>query len=586
LLLALGVEVLTEEIIRLEGVSKKFGDNFALKNINLSIKEGETLGIIGVSGSGKSVLIHLIRGYKDYEPTEGRVIYILTICPECYWVDSPSKDGQNCPRCGERLKKRETDIWKLEDRELASAIRKKVGIMLQRTFALFSEKSSLENVMEAIISSETESRISVGTTTRRDMIEKAEYSNNVANRAMELLKAVNLGHRILTIARDLSGGEKQRVILARQIAIDPVLLLADEPTGTLDPENTRIILDTLRKYIKNAGKTMILTSHIPEVVRELSDRVLWLHKGEILAEGNPEELIQKFLAQVSEEEIRDEFKFEREILKLKDVKKYYYSVSRGVVKAVDGVSFEVKEGEIFGILGPSGSGKTTLSRIIVGIAEITGGEVYIRIGDEWIDMRTPGISGRGRAMPYIGILHQEYSLYPHRTVLDNLTDCISLDLPSEFARIRALDILTGIGFSEAEAEVIMTKYPDELSEGQRHRVALAQVMIREPRILLLDEPSGTMDPVTKLEVARTLKRIREEFGTTILIISHDLQFTKLTCDRVALMLQGRLEGVGTPEEMIQRLQELELRMTCSVEVAATTEEEMIEKMDRGGSCGA
>ncbi|MEG9195354.1 MAG: methyl coenzyme M reductase system, component A2 [Candidatus Methanoglobus sp.] len=581
------MEILPEEIIRLEGVSKKFGDNFALKKINLSIKEGETLGIIGISGSGKSVLIHLIRGYKDYEPTEGRVIYILSVCPECYWVDSPSKDGQNCPRCGGRLKKREIDIWKLEDRELASAIRKKVGIMLQRTFALFSEKSALENVMEAIIGSETESRISVGTTTRRDLLEKAEYSNNVANRAMELLKAVNLGHRVLTIARDLSGGEKQRVILARQIAINPVLLLADEPTGTLDPENTRIILETLRKYIKNAGKTMILTSHIPEVVKELSDRVLWLHKGEILAEGRPEELIQEFLAQVSEEEIRTEIRLEKEILRLKDVKKYYYSVSRGVVKAVDGVSFEVKEGEIFGILGPSGSGKTTLSRIIAGIADVTSGEVYVRIGDDWVDMRAPGISGRGKATPYIGILHQEYSLYPHRNILDNLTDCISLDLPSEFARVRAIDILTGIGFSEAEAEAILMKYPDELSEGQRHRVALAQVMIREPRILILDEPSGTMDPVTKVEVARTLKKIREEFKTTIMIISHDMQFTKLTCDRVALMLQGKLEGIGTPEEIIGRLKELELKITCSLEVTAASEEEgMIEKMNRGGSCGA
>ncbi|MDK2794879.1 MAG: methyl coenzyme reductase system, component [Archaeoglobaceae archaeon] len=574
------------EIIRLEGVSKKFGDNLALKNINLTIKEGETLGIIGVSGSGKSVLIHLIRGYKDYEPSEGRVIYIVSICPSCYWVDLPSRDGQACPRCGEKLERREIDIWKIEDKELASAIRRKVGIMLQRTFALFSEKSALENVMEAIVTSETETRISVGATRRMDLLEKAEYSNNLANRAMELLKAVNLGHRVLTIARDLSGGEKQRVILARQIALNPILLLADEPTGTLDPENTRIILDALRRYIKNAGKTMVLTSHIPEVVKELSDRVLWLHKGEILAEGDPEELIKKFLAQISEEEIRAEIRLEKEILRLKDVKKYYYSVSRGVVKAVDGVSFEVKEGEIFGILGPSGSGKTTLSRIIAGIADVTGGEVYVRIGDEWIDMRTPGITGRGRATPYIGILHQEYSLYPHRTVLDNLTDCISLDLPSEFARIRAIDILTGIGFSEEEAEAILTKFPDELSEGQRHRVALAQVMIREPRILILDEPSGTMDPVTKVEVAKTLKKVREEFRTTILIISHDMQFTKLTCDRVAIMLNGRLEGIGTPDEMIRRLTELELKFTSSIEVTATTEEEgMIEKLDRSGSCG-
>ncbi|MEM4540091.1 MAG: methyl coenzyme M reductase system, component A2 [Archaeoglobaceae archaeon] len=576
---------MAEEIVRLEDVSKKFDDNFVLKNINLSIKEGETLGVIGVSGSGKSVLIHLIRGYKDYQPTQGRVIYILSVCYNCYWVDLPSKNGQSCPRCGGKLKKEEIDIWKLEDKELASAIRKRVGIMLQRTFALFSEKSALENVMEAIISSESESKMPFGATRRLEIIEKAGYSNNAVNKAMEFLKAVNLGHRLLTIARDLSGGEKQRVILARQIAIDPVILLADEPTGTLDPENTRIILEALRKYIKNAKKTLILTSHIPEVIQELSDRVVWLQNGEIIAEGEPKELIQKFLAQVSVEELKPQFKLEESILKLKDVRKYYYSVSRGVVKAVDGVSFEVKEGEIFGILGPSGSGKTTLSRIIAGIVDVTGGEVYVRIGDEWVDMRTPGITGRGRATPYIGLLHQEYSLYPHRTVLDNLTDCISLDLPSEFARIRALDILTSIGFREEEAESILAKFPDELSEGQRHRVALAQVMIREPRILILDEPSGTMDPLTKVEVAKTLNRVRRDFRTTIVIISHDMQFTKLTCDRVAIMLNGKLEGIGSPEDMIKRLIDLELRFAGTIEVSSTTEEEgMIEKADRGG-CG-
>ncbi|MCS7144474.1 MAG: methyl coenzyme M reductase system, component A2 [Archaeoglobaceae archaeon] len=576
---------MTEEIIRLEGVSKKFGDHFTLKNINLKIKEGETLGIIGVSGSGKSVLIHIIRGYKDYEPTEGRVLYIISLCKNCYWVDLPSKDGQSCPRCGEVLQKVELDIWRIEDKELSSTIKRRVGIMLQRTFALFSEKSALENVMEAISSSEIEPKLSFGTTSRRDLLERAKYANNIVNRAVELLKAVNLSHRMLTIARDLSGGEKQRVILARQIALDPILLLADEPTGTLDPENTRVILETLRKYIKNEKKTLILTSHIPEIIQKLSDRVVWLDKGEIIAEGKPKELITKFLEQVSLEELKTEVKLEEELLKIKDVKKYYYSVTRGVVKAVDGVSFEVKEGEIFGILGPSGSGKTTLSRIIAGIAEVTSGEVFVRIGDEWIDMRTPGITGRGRATPYIGILHQEYSLYPHRTVLDNLTDCISLDLPSEFARIRAIDILTSIGFDEREAESILAKYPDELSEGQRHRVALAQVMIREPRILILDEPSGTMDPITKLEVAKTLSRVRKEFKTTILIISHDMQFTKLTCDRVAIMLNGKLEGVGSAEEMIKKLKELELKFSEPMEISAPAEETgMLQNIDKS-SCG-
>ncbi|MDI9645966.1 MAG: methyl coenzyme M reductase system, component A2 [Archaeoglobales archaeon] len=572
-----------KDLIRIQGVSKKFDSDYVLKDINLTIKEGEALGIIGLSGSGKSVLIHIIRGYREYKPTEGKVIYNIALCKNCYWVDVPSKAGENCLRCDGKLEECEVDIWELEDKELAAAIRKRVGIMLQRTFALYSEQSALENVMEAISSAGLDG-FSFGATRRVEMLSRTAYTNDVINKAVEYLKAVNLSHRMMTPARDLSGGEKQRVILARQLAIEPIVLLADEPTGTLDPENTRVILNALKKYIKDHGRTLILTSHIPQIIEKLSDRVVWLDRGRIVAEGDPKSIIKKFLEQVSKEEIKTEIAVEQEILKLRDVKKYYYSVSRGVVKAVDGVTLVVKEGEIFGILGPSGSGKTTLSRIIAGIIPPTNGEVYIRIGDDWVDMRAPGLTGKGRATPYIGILHQEYGLFPFRSVLENLTDSISLDFPAEFARMRAIDVLMGVGFSREEAEKILERSPDELSEGQRHRVALAQVMIREPRLLLLDEPSGTMDPITKIEVAKTLNKIREETKATIVVISHDMEFTRLVCDRVALMLDGKIRLMGSANEVIESLEKLELKISEIGEIVVRKEEEgMISKTDT--SCG-
>jgi len=105
------------------------------------------------------------------------------------------------------------------------------------------------------------------------------------------------------------------------------------------------------------------------------------------------------------------------------------SADRGLIRAVNGVSFKVNRGEIFGIIGKSGAGKTTLSRIIAGIIEPTAGEMNFLVGDEWIDMTKPGIEHRGRAKEYIGLLHQEYDLYPHRTVLDNLTDAIGWSFP-------------------------------------------------------------------------------------------------------------------------------------------------------------
>ena len=121
-----------------------------------------------------------------------------------------------------------------------------------------------------------------------------------------------------------------------------------------------------------------------------------------------------------------------------NVSKRYISVDRGVVRAVNSVTFDVQKKEIFGIIGKSGAGKTTLSRIISGIIEPTSGEMNILIGDDWVDMTKPGIDERGRAKEYIGLLHQEYDLFPHRSILDNLTDSIGLEFPKELALRKAV----------------------------------------------------------------------------------------------------------------------------------------------------
>ncbi|MCS7103106.1 MAG: methyl coenzyme M reductase system, component A2 [Candidatus Korarchaeum sp.] len=528
---------MSREILRLEGVSKKFGGEYVLRDINLSLEEGEALGILGGSGSGKSVLINMIRGSREYRPDEGKIIYFVTACDNCKWIDIPSKEGDKCPRCGGTLRYREVDIWGSDDRTLLYSLRRRLGIMLQRTFALYGEKSSLENVIEAL-----------------DSLELYQ-GNYIMEKAIELLKMVNMNHRAITPARDLSGGEKQRIILARQLAIDPILLLLDDPTGTLDPHNTRLIIDILKNFVKGK-RSMILTSHLPEVLRELSSRVIWLEKGRIESEGTADEIISNYVGQIEVRKIIVEISDRKDILRLKDVKKYYYSIIRGIVKAVDGVSLTVGEGEIFGILGPSGSGKTTLARIISGIIEPTEGEVFVRIGDDWVDMKQPGSFGRGRAAPYIGVLHQEYSLYPYRSVLQNLTESIGLAMPPEFAKFRAIDILTGIGFGTREAEALLKKNAEELSEGERHRVALAQILIREPKILILDEPSGTMNPTTKAIVSDTLRKAKEEFNATILIVTHDMDFALMTCERSALMLEGKILEVGDTEEIVRRLVEL------------------------------
>ena len=155
-----------------------------------------------------------------------------------------------------------------------------------------------------------------------------------------------------------------------------------------------------------------------------------------------------------------------------------------MVKAVDGVSLTINQGEIYGIVGLSGSGKTTLTRMMIGLTEPSAGELEIKLGDDWIDMKKPGPLNRGRVTPYLGLLHQEYSLYPHRDILGNLTDAISLNLPAEFAKIKAEHILETVGFEKEKSMSILSKWQDELSGGERHRVALAQVLIKEPNIVV------------------------------------------------------------------------------------------------------
>jgi methyl coenzyme M reductase system subunit A2 len=277
----------------------------------------------------------------------------------------------------------------------------------------------------------------------------------------------------------------------------------------------------------------------------------------MVAEGDPCEMAKKFTGMACALEKRQDVAIGDPIIKVQHLRKKYISVTRGVVNAVSDISFEVRESEIFGLAGVSGAGKTTTSEILMGIVQPTSGEVVTRVGDEWIDMKKPGPECRGRALQYMGILHQEYSLYTHRNIIDNLTESIGIDLPYELAVRKAIITLKTTGFTEEKAKSILSKMPDELSEGERHRVALAQILMKEPNIIVMDEPTGTMDPITKKDVTRSILKAREELGNTFVIVSHDMDFLEEICDRVALMRNGEIVDIGEPRKVIAQLTETE-----------------------------
>lgn len=240
------------------------------------------------------------------------------------------------------------------------------------------------------------------------------------------------------------------------------------------------------------------------------------------------------------------------IIELKDAEKHFFSVIRGVVKAVDGITFDIKEDEVFAIIGTSGAGKTTTSRMIAGMSTATKGSVKVRVGEDWVNMSEEGYAGKGRATPYIGVLHQEYTLYPFDTILQNLSTCIGMKMPAELAKMKAIQVLLSVGFPKKDVEKILYAYPDTLSVGECQRIAFAQVLIKEPRIVILDEPTGTMDPITKTIIAKSVLKARETLGETFVVVSHDMDFILNCCDRVAFMKNGKVAAIGKPEDIIKQ----------------------------------
>jgi len=295
----------------------------ALKNVNLSINEGEIVGVLGKSGSGKTILMHVLRGTESFENISGEVIYHLARCEKCGFIDRPSKIGQKCPVCGEALEAFEADFVKLSLYDpIRKDIAKRIAIMLQRTFALYGDERVIVNVINSL----------------NEIGYKGQDS---MRKAVELLDEVNLNHRMMHVARELSGGEKQRVVLARQLVRNPLLLLADEPTGTLDPMTAKLVHSAMIKAVRNYNMSMFLTSHWPEVIEQLADKAILLENGEVVVEGNPLEVSATFMKNACMVRQEKSAIIGEPIIRVRDLSKRYISVDRGVVRAVDKISFDV-----------------------------------------------------------------------------------------------------------------------------------------------------------------------------------------------------------------------------------------------------
>ena len=252
-----------------------FDDTRVLNNVSFEIPEGEIIGVIGRSGAGKSVLMHLLRGVEQ-PPTKGSIVYHMAACDRCTFMDVQSRAGKKCPECGGDLVAVDVDLWDEKTDGMKSRVMHRTAIMFQRTFALYGDDRVIENVLHAL--------------------DDINYPQEHAiNRAADLIDQVRLSHRMMHIARDLSGGEKQRVVLARQLAKNPAMLFADEPTGTLDPETARLVHGMLIEAAKKNSMGMVVTSHFSHVIEDMANRAILLADGNIAAIGSPKKVIRSFV---------------------------------------------------------------------------------------------------------------------------------------------------------------------------------------------------------------------------------------------------------------------------------------------------
>jgi methyl coenzyme M reductase system subunit A2 len=569
-------------ILRVHGICKRYElskidrELVALDDVSFELEKGETLGIIGMSGAGKTTLLRMLRGYERFD--EGVVeIDGIKVTPDSSWS---------------------------EYRKL----REKTAFHLQRSFALYNV-SVIDNVIK---------RLRAMQTGFEDIPEIEDEYEELKEEAFKILDLVGLRDKWNHLYTILSGGDKQRVLLARQLAKAPSILLLDEPGTMSDPLTRRHLLDSVRRVKDRTDISILLVSHMPEVHRDICDRMLLLDKGRIVEEGDTKTVIDKFLAPLEPVKPLVPIKDEKDTMIWIDGawKTYdmvtYHTLMRTI--EMQDINVRIPRGDIVGIVGPSAMGKTVLMRLLGGFEKPDRGHILIRIGTvDFANISEYG-SRSIEARSKLGIIHQEFALPPYQLVQDLFARRMGLkkfemvkhamerakefgisdvtldvllrlaDLPEEEAkgRLREIDLDIELlnelfpvypateAFNAAKPylravnlqEEIFTRYVSETSVGEEIRLAIAALMASSCEILLLDEPFGDIDPISLRILTNSLKDLNREFNTTMLVVSHQLDVIRELTHEAILIDEGRLVLRGDPDEvcdtfLAQKFKELE-----------------------------
>ncbi|MDR2564524.1 MAG: ABC transporter ATP-binding protein [Bifidobacteriaceae bacterium] len=390
-------------------------------------------------------------------------------------------------------------------------------------------------------------------------------------RAVELLELVGIPDpavRVHSYPHQMSGGQKQRVMIAMAISCDPEVIIADEPTTALDVTVQAQILDLLHDLRERLGTAIILITHNMGVVADLSDRVAVMFRGELVEQGTAEDIFARPQHPYTKHLLGAVPYLGRErpasmntaappvspetVLTVRDLEVFFPGrIGSPPVRAIDGVSLELKRHEILALVGESGSGKTTLGRCAVGLLEPTAGELTV-LGRPLASLKARELRELRKRMGFV-FQDPASSLNPRMSV----GACVSEPMrvhgegTSASRRERVAELLEAVELPTEFAD----RYPHELSGGQRQRVSLARALVLNPELLVADEPTSALDVSVQAKVLEVFVRLQHQMGFACLFITHDLAVVDMLADRIAVMKSGRLVELGSREQVLRSPQE-------------------------------
>ncbi|MEA2951971.1 MAG: microcin transport system ATP-binding protein [Alphaproteobacteria bacterium] len=518
------IQATEEKLLEVKDLSVAFRQGgleiLAVDCISFDVAKGETVAIVGESGSGKSVT----------------ALSVMKLLPY------PSASH---PSGSVRFKGQE--LLHLPEEQIRRVRGDDITIIFQEPMTSLNPLHTIEKQIGEIL-----------------LLHRGLAGATARKRIVELLTQVGISDpatRLGSYPHQLSGGQRQRVMIAMALANEPDLLIADEPTTALDVTVQAQILTLLKEIQGRLGMAMLFITHDLGIVRKVADRVCVMSKGKIVEQGPVERIFTAAehpytRALLAAEPKPDPAPLQPDapvVMQTTDLK-VWFPLKRGVlrktvghIKAVDGVSIEVRKGETLGVVGESGSGKTTLGLAILRLISSEGPVVFM--GHQLQGLNFKQMRPFRRDMQ---IVFQDPfgSLSPRMSIADIVAEGLGVQQPKLTAQEReerVIRALTDVGL-DPESRF---RYPHEYSGGQRQRIAVARTLALEPTFIVLDEPTSALDMLIQAQIVDLLRDLQKRRNLTYLFISHDLRVVAALASRLLVMRHGKVVEEGPAGELFK-----------------------------------